>query len=397
MFIRNAIQFFCFSLFSSLLFAAPQGNAQQSDARARFIEIEKIARESNEKQTQDLGRLYRELALPLMNPFVEAILSSHPRSLLNRNSGKFDGSTRGWSDELGKAANTKTIEQVAQELENQLWLNVAARARALHVFEQQKPAVQSLLELDLSQSDQSSVYRASATISSLGWSEYNSRLLEIMLTCDDNKVVEAVRRSLLFSQKPIELAELLKLLAEDPRSLRVTSAFFQSSLYREETPELLLKQLDASEKEIRLSAADAIRHCSDSRLVPHVFRFAVDPEPKFREIAVDIGCAQEAEVFAKLRSTMRKLTRDRNTQVSFGAIACLAKQQDLWVGKSLLEMLEDESIALGNRVTVMQSLAALAGKQFGYNMHEWGAATPENQVALSKFRGWLAEQDSAED
>ena len=42
-----------------------------------------------------------------------------------------------------------------------------------------------------------------------------------------------------------------------------------------------------------------------------------------------------------------------------------------------------------HEVTVMQSLAALTGQQFGYDMHNWGPGTPGNQQAIRQFQDWM--------
>lgn len=41
-------------------------------------------------------------------------------------------------------------------------------------------------------------------------------------------------------------------------------------------------------------------------------------------------------------------------------------------------------------VEVSQSLVALTGTDFGYDIHDWGPQNPNNAQAIEKFRQWIA-------
>lgn len=61
----------------------------------------------------------------------------------------------------------------------------------------------------------------------------------------------------------------------------------------------------------------------------------------------------------------------------------------------ILELLKQDEVCEGLKVTIMQGMVKLAGGHFHYFMHEWGPDRSGNQKAIDQFEAWM--KDARED
>ena len=363
------------------------------DTRVQFLAIERIARLPAADQANELRTLYRELAPRYMNPFVEGILSSAPTNILDRRPANgFSGNTALWAKQLAEAAPELGIEAVADKLESGLWLNVAARARALQVLKAHAKATEALLQEDLKSGQKPLIQRGTQTILALDLRSFTEQLLVMFLAEDETS--EPAGMALLFMRDPTILQPLLARVEKDPKFLSRCAGHIQSPLWRKPAEPLLLKLLDSPDAEVRYNAGRAVYECRDPKLAAPAVKFAREKEPRFRIMAAYLASNLPADAFTAVRKDLMLLLKDTNEDVRVDALRCFAQQKDLAACPVILDLLNRTHAgpAGQHEVTVMQALVALTGKQFGYDMHNWGPGTPRNQQAIRQFEDWMATQ-----
>jgi HEAT repeat protein len=369
--------------------AAPAAVEGAADARDRFLVIERIARLPAAEQAKELPRFYRELAPRYMNPVIEGILSSTPTNILDPNPANgFDGNTAIWAKQLAEAASELSPEEVADKLKVGLYLNVAARARALQVLKAHAKATEALIQEDLKSGQKASVSRAASTIDSLQWRTFTDQLLAIYLA-DDEEMARNVGSAL--GRDQATLRPLLARVEKEPKFLVRCAGLLQGILWRKPAEPLLLKLLDSPDAEVRYHAGHAVYECRDPKLAAPTVKFAQEKEPRFRIVAAYLASNLPADEFTAVRKDLVSLLNDPDEAVRFEALRCFAQQKDLAACPVILELLmRNHPGPAGQReITVMQSLAALTGQQFGYDMHNWGPGTPGNQQAIRQFQDWM--------
>ena len=367
---------------------------RDGDARQQFLSIERIARLPMSSQAKQLPRLYKDLAPRYMNPVIEYILSSHPDNILDRT--KFGGPggdrTTRWAQQLAEAASRMSPEQVSDKLESRLWLNVAARARAIQVLKKHADATAQLIDADLKSGVKQEVARASATILALDLRSFVDRLLAVYM--DDADVPREVYRTLLFMRNVSIVRPLLERVEEDPKFLVRCAGLFQGPLHRKPAEPTLLKLLESSDKEIRYHAVYALYECRDPKLAPQAVKLAAEKETRFRSAAAQLASNLPADSFAAVRDKLLRLLNDEDEAVRFKALRCFAEQKDLAAGPVVLKLLKKDQLGAGHKVTVMQSTSKLAGSTFNYRLHNWGPATAGNRRAIEKFEAWLRAKET---
>jgi len=364
--------------------------ATDTDARDRFLVIERIARLPAAEQARELARLYRELAPRYMNPFVEGILSSTPSNILDlRAANGFDGNTAIWAKQLADAASELSPEEAADKLKDGLWLNVAARARALQVLKAHAKATEALIQEDLKSGQKPLVQRAAQTILALDLRSFTEQLLALFQAEDETS--EPAGMALLFMRDPAIVQPLLARVEKDPKFLARCAGHLQGPLWRKPAEPLLLKMLDSPDAEVRYHAGRAVYECRDPKLAAPTVKFAQEKEPRFRIVAAYLASNLPADEFTAVRKDLVSLLNDPDEAVRFEALRCFAQQKDLAACPVILELLmrNHAGPAGQHEVTVMQALVALTGKQFGYYMHNWGPGTPGNQQAIRQFQDWM--------
>ena len=360
------------------------------DAREQFLRIERIARLHKEEQAKQLPYLYRDLAPRYMSPFVEMIISSHRRNILDpKDLGFPEGRTTDtYADQLANAAGKLSPEEVADAVKDNMWLNVAARARALWVFGRHAEAVDKFLQSDLDSRDAPAVRRAAGTINSLGRTSFSGKLLQMYLA--DDELSKEVWPPLLFMDHSDLVEPLLRKVEKDPQLLIRCAGLFHRPLYRQPAHPVLLKLVSSEDKEISYHAARALLECKDRDLVPLAAKFAKDSDPRFREIAAYWASNMEPGDFKSIREDLLPLLTDADGKVSFDALLYFAQQKDLAAGPILLDFLRRPRMYEPHKVKIMQPLHALTGTHFGYDMHNWGpGGRPSNREAIEKLEAWL--------
>ena len=381
---------------SEIVAARPPKGARpmDADARQQFLAIERLARLPMPEQAKQLPRLYKDLAPRYMNLMVEGLLSvSRPHIL---DPGNFDGpggNTATWAGQLADAASEMTPEQVADKLEIGLWLNVAARARAIEVFKKHADATAALIEAGLKSKQTQSVERAAATILALDLRAFTDRLLTMYI--EDADPPEEIFRTLLFLRDPPILRPLLEEVGKDPKFLVRCAGLFQGPLYREPAEPLLLELLKSSNTEIRYGAVRALYECSDEKLAQPAVELASEKETRLRSAAAQFASNLPQDSFEAVRGKLLPLLSDKEESVRFAALRCFCQQKDLAAGPVIIELLRRDQIADQYEVTVMQAMSKLAGSTFNYSLHNWGPGTSRNRRAIEKFEAWLRAKKAA--
>ena len=370
--------------------AAMSTGLASDDPRERFLAVERFARLTKEEQAAHLPNFYTQLPTRSLNMIVEGILSSYPHDILNRyqTNDAYDGNTDLWARQLADAASSMTAEQVADNLEGRLWLDVATRARALWVFKQHTEMVGALISKDLDSGDPLAVERAAGVIQALKLTDFSGRLLKIWMNGDQEET-SPIWSALLFMDHSGNLASLLEQVEEDPQFLIRSSGLFQGPLYGTSAEPLLLDLLDDSDPEIRYAAAYALMECVDGRLAQPDAKLANEPESRFRFIAAHQIPKLPTAAFESVRDQLLPLLYDPDGYVRFYALLGFGKRKDLAAGPVILEALRKEQLDEQYKVWVMQSMGALSGSTWNYDMHEWGPGKPGNKKAIEQFEAWL--------
>jgi len=356
--------------------------------RGRFLEIEHIARLPKAEQAGHLERLYAELAPRYMNEFVTGILSVYPRHILNRDIKHFDGNSERWAQELADAAAELSPAEVADKLERPLWQNVAARARAMQVFNNHGAAVTALIEADLASREKVRVARAAGTILTLKLRDFTDDLLDLFLA--NEEASEATYHALLSMRDPRIVKPLLAKVEKNHAVLIRCAGLLQAPYYRKPAEPLLLKLLESPDKELRYGAIRAVYECRDPRLAPLIVKFAGDEESRFRVAAAYMARKLPNDAFRSVREQLLPLLRDEDEAVRMGALQSFARQKDPAAGPVILELLRRDRLGASAGGDVIQALSALAGDTFGYDMHNWGPAKRGNRDAIRRVEAWLS-------
>ncbi len=360
-----------------------------NNARRQFVAIERIARLSMPDQAKQLPHLYKDLAPHYMNQVIEGILSWHPENILDRTeSGGPGGDHRTtWTQQLADAALEMSPEQVADKLEIRLWLDIAARKRAIQVFKKHANATAALIDADLKSGGEQAVNRACDTILTLQLRSFVDRLLTIYM--DDADPPEGVFRTLLFMRNISITRPLLERVEKDPKFIIRCAGLFQGPLWRRPAEPALFKLLESPDREVRYYAAYALYECRDPKLAPYAVRLSGEKETRFRRAAAHVASNLPEGSFADVRDKLLHLLNDKDETVRFEALRCFAEQKDPAAGPGILKLLKQDKLAEGHRITVLQAMSKLAGSTFNYRLHDWGPGTSANKQAIEKFEAWL--------
>lgn len=376
--------------------AVAPGDAAAVEARKRFIEVERFARRPKAEQAEDLADFYKNLDSRSISPMIERILSVAPRNILDRDpkNTSYDGNTERWAQQLADVAEELSVDQVADKLKSPLWLNIAARARALQVLRAYKDDVANLIDSDLNAPDRDAISRkATMLIASLDLRSFSQRLLGMYLTADDPS--SAVLGALLTMKDPTILPVLLEKVKDEPASLLRISALLPGQLAGEPAPQELLELLDSPDADIRYHAAYALQACRDPALAEPAVKLADEKEARFREMAALWTAKLPEKAFTEVRTDLLPLLHDEDEEVCLAALRSFGQRRDPAAGPVILELLKRENLEEQHKITVMQAMSALSGKTWGYNMHAWGPDAPGNREAIQKFEEWLKDQKSA--
>ena len=366
-----------------------------SDARERFLAIERFARLPEAEQSKRLPDFYTQLPPRSLSMFVEGILSSSPHNILDRyqKGDAYDGNTARWAQQLAEAVPAMMVEQVADNLKDRIWLDIAARARALWVFKQHPNITSNLIAADLEMRDTNAIQRATATILALGLKTFTPRLLNIWMVNDE--MSPSVWPTLLFLRDPAMVTPLLEHVSKDPKFLIRCADLFQGTLYGQPADPVLLKLLDSPDPEIRYHAAYALEECTDSRLALPAVRLAGDTNSESRFVAAQMVARLPDASFKEVRAGLLPLLKDKDEHVRYYALLSVGQRKELAAGPVILEALRRDQFAEQYKVWAMQAMGALSGSTWNYYSHEWGPARPGNQTAITRFEAWLKKRQAA--
>ena len=363
--------------------------APDVEAREQFLAIERFARLPAAEQAKAVPAFYRDHAQRWVKSVAEMILSSAPSNILDRRSENgFRGSTEVWAKQLADAASKMTAEQVADKLGSRLWLDIAARARAIWVLKANAAVVEPLIQDDLKSGRVGQVQRAVSAIRAMELMKYDAQLLKIFLA--DGEASEMARRGL-FMKDPAVVQALLARVESDPKLLARCAGMLEVALWHKPAEPVLLKLLDSPDAEVRYNAGGAVYECIDANLAAPAARFAKEDQPRFRVAAAHLAANLPKDAFAAVRGDLIRLLNDADQAVRLEAMRAFAQQKDLAACPVILELLMRDYAGLAGQheVTVMQALAALADQHFGYDMHNRGPGAPGNAQAIRKFEAWM--------
>jgi len=355
------------------------------DVREKFLEIERIARLPEAEQAEEIPRLYRELAPRYMSPVIEMILSSYRENILDKgNYGSPGGDHHtAWAQQMTEAESELTPEEVADKMDGGLWLNVAARVRAIQILKEHEELTAELIEADLDSGGEPELGRACGTIGSLQIKTFTDRLLSLYMENDGE--CDHARNTLMFLGDDSIIDPLMERMKAEPEFLTQCAGFFQSSQWREPADPLFLTLLDSSDQEIRYAAVRAVYECSDPLLADHIVKMAGEEDVRMRSAAAYLGGNLPTESFTDVRDNMLPLLSDEDESIRIDAIVCFSHQEDPAAGPIIIEMLRRDEMSEQHKVYIMQSMSRLVGDTCGYYMHEWGPERRGNREAIQKF------------
>ena len=360
------------------------------EARQRFLNIEKFARLPSDQQANQLPYFYRDVAPLSMGPFVEMVLSSFPRNILDRETGFYDGNTSLWAKQLAGAAKNMSPDDVADKLGGPLWQNVAARARALQVLKLNSELVAELIQDDLDSGKRMRLKRATTAIVALKLSAFNGGLVKMLL--EDGEYSQIAYNALIWSGDSSIGNALLAEIKKQPQLILRCSGLLQKPLFRKPAGSLLLTLLESSDPEIRYHATNAVYECVDPKLAGPIVKFANDKETRMRVSACYLASNLPLDAYRPIRKELISLLEDSDEEVRFAALQCFGKRKDIACGTTILKLLKQDDVEAGYQVTVMQALQTLADTHFGYDMHSWGLKSKENKEAVERFEAWLQDK-----
>ena len=363
---------------------------REQQAREHFLKIERIARLPEVGQKHKLPILYRDLAPRVMNPIVEALLSSYPRNILDHKKGfgnPGQNHTEAWADQLGGASKKLSPEAVADRLKIPLWWNIAARVRAMQVLRRFPKDTARLIARDFETGTRESVGRAAMTIVSLKLKEFSPQLLDCFRA--DNETSEPARSALIFLHDPGIVEPLLKQVEQEPKFLIRCAGLFQGPLARKPALPELLRLLNSEDNDIRYHAAWALCECRDARLAEPAVRMVNHKQQRFRTMAGMLASKLPPVAYGSVREKLMPLLADKDQEVRFQALRGFAAQKDAAIGPVLIELLSKDSLPEGRKVLVMQAMSSLTGSTFRYDLHKWGPGTAQNRRAIEDLRVWL--------
>jgi hypothetical protein len=368
--------------------------AMDEDAREKFLEIERIARLPDTEQAEEVPRFYRELAPRYMSPVIEMILSSYRENILDSTKFGFPGGDHhtAWAQQMTEAESELTPEEVADKMGGGLWLNVAARVRAIQILKEHEELTAELIEQDLDSGGAVELGRACGTIGSLEIITFTDRLLSLYMESDGE--CDHARNTLLFLGDDSIIEPLMERVKAEPEFLSQCAGFFQSSQWREPADPLFLTLLDSSDAEIRYAAVRAVYECSDPKLAEHVVKMAGEEDVRMRSAAAYLGGNLPTESFAVVRKDLLQLLRDDDESIRVDAIVCFSHQEDPAAGPVIVEMLNRDEMSEQHKVYIMQSMHRLVDDTCGYYMHEWGPNRRGNLEAIQEFEERLVEMNS---
>lgn len=361
--------------------------------REQFIQIERIARLSPEQRAARLFELY-EIAQPLMNGlFIEGILSTSPPAQLllpiRRPGPRSDELTLLWAAELDEAAKTMSPEQVADTIHanhSSTILQIAARRRALNVFQQNRPQLIAMVDSYISGRDLERAKQAFGAAREFKLAELTERTMQIYLA--NGPLAEAAGNSLIWiTSDPVLAKRLIEEVEKDPQTLKRHSMLIAVFLRKQPVDERLLKYLDSPDAQMRFAAANALMETGDETMVVLAPKLLDDADPGVQNIGTKIILTAPAGHYQLARPMLIRLLDSPELTVRIDAAARLASQQDPRSGPVLLQFYLQADLEPRYRNRVMTAMRSLLGTGAGFrvNMSNWGT---EAQI-ISRLEEWI--------
>ncbi len=379
---------------------APRGPRRDESTRriiARFIAVEGIARLPERQRQTEVPRLYREVALELMSPLVEGIISSFPADLFQQ-AGFLqpdeDGAQAVYALQIDAAAAAMTPQTMADAIHNchgSIILALAARVRCLQTLERHKPLVKKLISEDLASDSALAVSRACGTIRAMRLEDFNHRLLAMYLA--DGRFAAEARSAILWLNDPDMTGALVADVEKNPAAIKRHYGLLNGMLWGKEAEPAIVRLLDADDADIRCWAAMAVQDCRDRALAPRIKALLEDKDARLRLTAAHMAGRLGAAEFQTVRANLLTLLAGDDIELRLEAAVAFAEQKDSVAGEVLLQMWQQPA-AEDVKVKVMQTVGKLAGSAFGYNMHEWAERTPGNLDAIEKLRQWIWQHEA---
>jgi hypothetical protein len=283
------------------------------EVRERFVQIETIARMSPDDRAAEIPRLYWTLTPKLMNGYVEAV-KGFPAKLLSTGSYNPRGDiTAIYGAELDQAAATMSSAEVADAIagaHNSLILRIAARRRAIWVFQQAPDALDQLIQADLAGDDPGGAKRAFDTIREMRLVRHINRVVDLYL--GDGPLAASAGEGLTFIHNdPVAARRLIDDIAARPSAVKRHSRLLRSMLSTAPADQVLVKLLDSPDADLHYDAAFSLASCSQDSRVALVGKMVADADPRTRILALEAAFALPDEQFQSLRPALARLLAPR--------------------------------------------------------------------------------------
>jgi hypothetical protein len=355
-------------------------------ARERFLEVERFARLPADQQAKALGPFYRDIAPRTMSSLgIIGALSSYPTNILDRTSFSPPGGNAvdRWAQQLQAAAKDATPEEVADRLQDVMWLQVAAHARTKQTLEAQAKPLAPLVEADLDSPDVAAFQRGANVTRELGLTQYTRKLLDVYIPGGPRE--KAAFSAILWMHDPAIYDPLRAEVLRDPKTLARHAGLFQHTLYRQKADPEIAKLLSSPDADVRYYAAYALIECQDAALAKPIAALIKEDSKRMQEVALSIAAKLPADAFQSIRADLLGSLKSKDATVKKAAIQAFGEHKDVAVAPALREALTATEHPSGD-VDILRALRTLTGTDFSYQLHQWGPA--KNADAIKKFDEW---------
>lgn len=369
---------------------------RRGEERARFIEVEKLARLPKPEQERRLPEFYGGLTCYSLMSLAMEELTDTPATLLENSGLLYEPQEKMYTlydNELNSPEAAKlTPEQLADKImavhDNSTVLNIASRRRAIYVLKQHKPFVTEIAQRDLASGNFDRAIRAFNIFSSLEIQELVEPIVKIYLSNDDRSgsAKYALRWvNLIFYAQPL-LAEIEK----DPTRVNQHWELLDNMIDNDPAPPVLVKLLDSPVLELRRDAARSLIKSGDPNLAPFVTKLRKDQDYELRVALVKIGFSMPDEQFLKIRTDLLGLMYTQKG-VQYAAMYGFAKRQDTAATNIIMELLKEPELDPVGIAEVRRSYEALTGDELDYDFKNWGPGKERNDRAIKDFEEWIDE------
>lgn len=374
----------------------PRDRSVRPEVLADFLRVEKFARLAVAVRSRQLETFYRDTAKLFTDRFFESTLSTFPADLFQRPAGVRPDIRLPYPVQLQAKAAEMTPEEVAAAIvavHPDFVLQLATRRRAIATLQDHRNEVVKLVQADLSSAKAEDHPRAFDIAREMTLTELSDPLFDLALgKSPDAKPAQATLAQFgvqLDTKRPLQEIE------KDPAAINTLWTMLQRPLASKPAPPVLVKLLESPDPQVRLHAATALSMSGDSALAAYLPKLLASNDTMLQSSAVEMAFFLPSEKITQLRPSLLPILQTKDIRLRIQTIRNFAKRKDTAVATPLLELMNQPALEFGT-ATVSQSLVALTGSNFGYDIRNWGPQQPRNAEAIEKFKQWIRDNVPAE-